>query len=43
MAKLFDYNLDMIILYIYIYTVKPLYKKPLYKKNLFIRNLLYSK
>ena len=24
-------------IYVYIYTVKPLYKKPLYKKNLFIR------
>ena len=28
-----------LIIYIYIYTVKPLYKKPLYKKNLFIRKL----
>ena len=26
-----------IYIYIFLYTVKPLYKKPLYKKNLFIR------
>ena len=26
-------------IYLYINTVKPLYKKPLYKKNLFIRKL----